>query len=295
MRLAAPAKLNLYLHVTGKRADGYHLLDGLVAFADVHDTLTLSPASALAFSIDGPFAPELADIESNLVVRAARALGAAAERRPDFAIHLIKRLPVASGIGGGSADAAACLTGLARLWDIDPAGPIVHGVAEALGADIPACVAGRAAYIGGVGTELTPAPKLPPAWLVLANPGVALPTADVYRARTGAFSRPMRLDNPPRGAVDLAAELALRTNDLTPPALACVPSIQNVLDALGLRIRDACCRACRAAAPPASDSAADADERRERDAAAIATGDAHPDWWVVPARLLENTAGLKPL
>ena len=144
--LAAPAKLNLYLHVTGKRADGYHLLDSLVAFADIYDTLTLTPAPSLAFTADGPFAGGFGDEDptTNLVVRAARGLGAVVGRDVQIAFHLTKNLPVASGIGGGSADAAAALRGLARLWDIDPLSPVVLGVAAKLGADVPACVAGRA-------------------------------------------------------------------------------------------------------------------------------------------------------
>src|ERR1700690_3251761 len=117
--LAAPAKLNLYLHITGKRTDGYHLLDGLVAFAAIYDTLTLTLAGSFSFSVDGPFADGLGDHETNLVVRAAHTFAAVAGRRPEIALHLIKRLPVASGIGGGSAGAAACIRGLALLWGMD--------------------------------------------------------------------------------------------------------------------------------------------------------------------------------
>src|SRR6201992_853104 len=125
--LAAPAKLNLYLHVTGKRADGYHLLDSLVAFTDIYDTLTLSPAATLAFTAHGPCTGGFGDEDpaTNLVVRAARGLGKAMGRDVPVAFHLTKNLPVASGIGGGSADAAAALRGLARLWGIDPLSPQV--------------------------------------------------------------------------------------------------------------------------------------------------------------------------
>ncbi len=121
--LAASAKLNLYLHVTGRRPDGFHLLDGLVGFADIGDQLAIEPAARLTFTADGPFAADLGDDPStNLVVRAALALAQAMGRKADFALRLTKTLPVASGIGGGSADAAACLRGLAALWGIDPAG-----------------------------------------------------------------------------------------------------------------------------------------------------------------------------
>src|SRR5271168_3358200 len=144
LRLAAPAKLNLYLHVTGKRPDGYHLLDGLVAFIDVYDVLTLTPASGLSFSADGPFSSGFGDDDpsTNLVVRAARGLAEATGYTANVVLHLTKNLPVASGIGGGSADAAACLRGLAQLWGIDPTSPSARDVAASLGSDIPACLEG---------------------------------------------------------------------------------------------------------------------------------------------------------
>src|SRR6201996_5986000 len=232
--LAAPAKLNLYLHVTAKRADGYHLLDSLVAFADIYDTLTLAPAPELRFTADGPFAAGFGeeDPATNLVVRAARGLGEALGREVGVAFHLTKNLPVASGIGGGSADAAAALRGLARLWDIDPLSPAVLGVAARLGADIPACVAGRACYMGGIGTELASAPDLPPAGLLLVNPGVGLSTPSVYKARRGGFTPPARFDAPPVDADALVALLAERRNDLTDPALSLLPVIGGVLNAV---------------------------------------------------------------
>jgi 4-diphosphocytidyl-2-C-methyl-D-erythritol kinase len=233
--LAAPAKLNLYLHVTGKRADGYHLLDSLVAFTDIYDTLTLTPAPSLVFTADGPFAGGFGDEDptTNLVVRAARGLGKAVGRDVPVAFHLTKNLPVASGIGGGSADAAAALRGLARLWDIDPLSPTVLGIAAGLGADVPACVAGRACFMGGIGTELAPAPDLPPAGLLLVNPGVGLSTPSVYRARTGGFTPAMRFDAPRADADALAALLGQRRNDLTDPAVSLLPVIGSVLDAIG--------------------------------------------------------------
>jgi 4-diphosphocytidyl-2-C-methyl-D-erythritol kinase len=234
--LAAPAKLNLYLHVTGRREDGYHLLDSLVAFADIHDVLTITPAPSLAFSADGPFAAAMGtDQAANLVVRAALALAASVGRAPDFALHLTKNLPVASGIGGGSADAAACLRGLARCWDIDPEAPLVYEAAAALGADVPACVSGRACFMGGIGGELSPAFSLPEAGLLLVNPGVALSTPSVYRARHGAFSPPKRFDAPVSDAAALAGLLADRGNDLTAPAIGLAPQIASVIAHVGER------------------------------------------------------------
>ena len=152
-----------------------------------------------------------------------------AEHDVQVAFHLTKNLPVASGIGGGSADAAACLRGLARLWGIAPAAAVVLDVAAKLGSDVPACVAGRACFMGGIGTELSPAPVLPEVGLLLVNPGVGLSTPSVYRARQGGFTPPqMRFDTAPADADTLAALLAERRNDLTEAAASLVPEIDAV-------------------------------------------------------------------
>ena len=284
--LAAPAKLNLYLHVTGKRADGYHLLDSLVAFTDIYDTLTLTPAPSLAFTADGAFACGFGDEDptTNLVVRAARGLGAAVGRDVPVAFHLTKNLPVASGIGGGSADAAAALRGLARLWDIDPLSPEVLAIAAGLGADVPACVAGRACFMGGIGTELAPAPDLPEAGLLLVNPGVGLPTPSVYKARQGGFTPAMRFDAPPADADALAALLDERRNDLTDPAVSLLPVIGSVLDAVGGL---AGCKLARMSGSGATCFGIFADV-----AAAGRAGEAlresHPSWWAAAGRLLTD-------
>ncbi|MDB5397746.1 MAG: ispE [Rhodospirillales bacterium] len=284
--LAAPAKLNLYLHVTGKRADGYHLLDSLAAFIDVHDTLTLTPSSAIAFTTDGLFANGFGDEDpsTNLVVRAARGLAEATGRAADVALHLTKNLPVASGIGGGSADAAACLCGLARLWGLDPGDPAVLGVAAGLGADVPVCVHGRAAYMGGIGTEIAAAPELPPAGLVLVNPGIGLSTPSVYRARRGDFSPAGRFDAPPADAAGLAALLAERGNDLTDAAVSLVPEIAAVLNAIGADER---CLLARMSGSGATCFGIFTDVDEAAAAAALLKRD-HPGWWVAPGRLLSD-------
>ncbi|WP_295049137.1 4-(cytidine 5'-diphospho)-2-C-methyl-D-erythritol kinase [uncultured Paracoccus sp.] len=214
----APAKLNLALHVTGRRADGYHLLDSLVAFAGVGDVVSLEPGP-LSLRIEGPFAAGLSG-DDNLCLRAARLAGA------DAAITLTKNLPVASGIGGGSADAAAVLRGLARMGHPLPART------ERLGADVPVCLASGVARMQGAGEVLTPLPVLPAIPLVLVNPGLALSTPQVFAAMD-------RRDNPglpdiPRfaGLADLAGWLALTRNDLEAPARSIAPVIGQVLDRL---------------------------------------------------------------
>jgi 4-diphosphocytidyl-2-C-methyl-D-erythritol kinase len=290
LTLAAPAKLNLYLHVTGKRADGYHLLDSLVTFTDIYDTLTLAPAPELRFTADGPFAGGFGDEDpaTNLVVRAARGLGEALGREVAVAFHLTKNLPVASGIGGGSADAAAALRGLARLWQVDPLSPTVLGIAAGLGADIPACVAGRACYMGGIGTELAPAPDLPQAGLLLVNPGVGLSTPSVYRARQGGFTPAARFDAPPADAAALATLLGERGNDLTDPAVSLLPTIGEVLAAIG-GLPD--CKLGRMSGSGATCFGIFADiaaAKRAREA----LEQAYPGWWIAPGRLLSDIASL---
>src|SRR5216683_500597 len=216
VRRAAPAKLNLYLHVLGRREDGYHLLDSLVAFADVGDVVTARPAAELSLAVEGPFAPALAgDTTGNLVWRAAMMLAERASRSPAVAITLQKNLPVASGIGGGSSDAAATLMALAELWDLDLLAPRFAGLAASLGADVPVCLYGRTAWLGGIGEALAPAPALPPVSVVLANPGVAVATPVVFKARRGPFSAAARFEAGPPDAAALAALLAIRRNDLT--------------------------------------------------------------------------------
>lgn len=230
VRAFAPAKINLYLHVVGRRADGYHLLDSLIAFADIGDTITATPADALMLSVDGPEAAGLGD--DNLVLRAARLLKERGGIDAGAALHLEKRLPAAGGIGGGSSDAAAALRALSHLWGRPLDDGALLALALDLGADVPACVGGRPVWVGGIGEQLEPAAFLPAAGIVLANPRRPLPTADVFRRRAGPFSSPARFDPVPGDAAGLAAALASRRNDLTETAVALLPEIGAVLDRL---------------------------------------------------------------
>ncbi|HUN45066.1 MAG TPA: 4-(cytidine 5'-diphospho)-2-C-methyl-D-erythritol kinase [Stellaceae bacterium] len=284
VRRAAPAKLNLYLHVTGRRPDGYHLLDSLVAFADIGDELVAEPAPALSLAVEGSFAAALADENpaSNLVWRAATALAERAGRPPAVALTLRKSLPVASGIGGGSSDAAATLSALAELWSLDLAAPRFAGLATALGADVPVCLMGRTAWLGGIGEELAPAPALPAAWVVLANPGVAVATPAVFKARRGPFSAPARFESRPADAAALARLLAARRNDLTDAAIGIAPEIAEVLEALGSRAGALITRMCGSGATCYALFAEEAAAR----VTAAALGKAQPRWWVAAARLL---------
>jgi len=224
---AAPAKLNLCLHVTGRRADGYHLLDSLVVFADVADHVRASLGQGLSLTLTGPEGLGLAAEPDNLVLRAARAMGVT-----DAALVLEKRLPVASGIGGGSADAAATLRALARLT-----GKPLPGEADVLrlGADVPVCLAGRPARMSGIGETLVPLLTLPPLWCVLVNPRVAVPTPQVFAALASRENAPVP-DLPASALVSapaFAAWLGLHSrNDLVPPAREVAPVLAQVQSAL---------------------------------------------------------------
>ena len=215
----AYAKINLALHVRARRTDGYHELETLFAFAQDGDRLSGALADDLSLTLSGPHAAGLDGEPNNLILRAARGLQVATRTTYGAALHLDKHLPVAAGLGGGSADAAAALRLLAKLWGIDPADPAVMAVARTLGADVPACVQSVTCFGRGRGDELTPLsdPFLSGTPLLLVNPGIALSTAPVFAGWGG-------LD---RGALD-PADWRNGRNDLTPSAIALVPEIADL-------------------------------------------------------------------
>jgi 4-diphosphocytidyl-2-C-methyl-D-erythritol kinase len=225
----APAKVNLYLHLTGRRGDGYHLLDSLAVFAGIGDSLSAAAAETLSLDVAGPFAGALVGEPDNLVLRAARALAAAAGVTAGARLVLDKHLPVASGIGGGSADAAATLRLLCRLWCLAPPPAVLHRVAVELGADVPACLAAVATRMGGIGERLEPPPVLPACGIVLVNPGIQVATAAVFRTRRGPWSEPAALPAGWDDVAGMAADLGKLRNDLEPAAIALRPVIGAVL------------------------------------------------------------------
>ena len=280
----APAKLNLTLQIVGRRDDGYHLLDSLVAFTEYGDVIEAVPADALSLTMDGPFGAALAgDSAENLVLRAARLLAETAGVAPCARLRLTKNLPIASGIGGGSSDAAATLLALSALWDLRPAAGDLARLGLRLGADVPVCLGGRPARLEGIGERIGPAPDLPPAPIVLVNPGIGLATPAVFRARTGPFSTGAGLSGvlataPPDPAA-LARALAPYENDLARPAITLLPVIAEILAMLdtapGRLIARMSGSGATCFALFAEDSAADA-------AAAAA---ARQGWWTAATRL----------
>jgi len=273
----APAKVNLSLHVTGQRADGYHLLDSLVVFADVGDGLTVSPASELSLRVTGPRAEGVPTGAENLVLRAARLLDPGRGAR----LTLDKHLPAAAGIGGGSSDAAAALRVLARLWGLPL--PVAEATAV-LGADVPVCLEARPRRMSGIGDQLSDVPPLPPAWLVLVNPGVPVSTPAVFRALARKDGAPMPDVPACADAATFAAFLLGLRNDLELPARALQPQVSEVLAALGAQTGCLLARMSGSGATCFGLFAAEAPAR----GAAAALAAAAAGWWVQAARMLPS-------
>jgi 4-diphosphocytidyl-2-C-methyl-D-erythritol kinase len=227
----APAKVNLDLRVTGRRPDGYHELDSIVTFAASADRLTFAPDPELKLALSGPFVAALTGQADNLVLRAACRLADHAGCSPHVRITLDKRIPVAAGLGGGSADAAATLRGLCRLWRLELTLADLLPLALELGADVPVCLLSRPTRMRGIGERLEPI-ELPALDLVLANPNQAVPTAQVFAA-VGSCGSVRGPDRPmPGDRADLLAWLAARGNDLEAPVRRLAPAIVEVIEAL---------------------------------------------------------------
>lgn len=231
----APAKINLFLHVGPVADDGYHPLASLVAFADVGDAVTVTRAGALSLAVTGPFGEALAGEGDNLILRGLRALGEAAGiGAPPVAVTLDKQLPIAAGLGGGSADAGTAIRLAAQLLDLDLDEAALEAVAGVVGADGPMCLRARPAWATGRGDDLTDEPRLPPLHAVLLNPGVASPTGAVYRAYDdapagGADCPEAPADWSPAAVIDW---LKGQRNDLEAPALRVTPEIAEALSAM---------------------------------------------------------------
>lgn len=276
----APAKINLTLRVLGRRTDGYHELESLVAFADLVDTLTLQPGDAVELDVSGPFAAASGNATDNLVLKAAAALGQRVSGLKAGHFLLAKHIPVAAGIGGGSADAAAALRLLARANGMSADDARLMDAARVVGADVPVCLASKACIMRGVGEQLSPPLDLPRLPAVLVNPGVALGTRDVFAKFNGPRGGPP-LGDVPNEPRELITFLEKHGNDLAAPAIACAPVIETVLaelyDAPGSLLArmsgsGATCFALFASAGEAA-------------AAARLVKNKHKDWWTTAATI----------
>jgi 4-diphosphocytidyl-2-C-methyl-D-erythritol kinase len=276
----APAKVNLTLAVLGRRADGYHLLDSLVAFADVGDRLTLAPGDTLSLKVHGDTAAAAGPTDDNLAFKAAQAFKAELPDMKSGRFKLAKRVPVAAGLGGGSSDAAAALRLLARANRLDLADPRLIKIARRLGADVPVCVDPRPRRMRGIGEILSAPLAMPKLPAVLVNPGVAMPTRDVF-ARLGLRpggprKRATRALSLPAGRDDLVAFLAGEGNDLEPAAVDLQPVVARVLAALR---SEPGCGLARMSGSGATCFGLFASPRAAA-AAARKLSSAQPGWWV---------------
>lgn len=278
----APAKVNLALHVTGRRDDGYHLLDTLVVFTGTGDRIRAAAADSDGFTITGPFAADIPADGTNLVLKARDLLhGIAGARAHPVRIELEKALPAASGIGGGSSDAAATLRALARLWGLSLSADDLAALALPLGADLPMCLAARTLRAQGIGERLTPVEGLPGLDIVLVNPGVAVATPAMFAALANRANPPLDALPARPDFSTLLEWLAAARNDLEAPAVATVPEIASCLAALrhggaALARMSGSGATCFGLYPTRQDAA--------RAAAAIAAG--QPLWYVRATRTL---------
>jgi 4-diphosphocytidyl-2-C-methyl-D-erythritol kinase len=282
LRAKARAKINLFLHVTGRRANGYHELDSLVVFADIADELTVSAHDALHLNVTGRFAQAAGPDADNLVVRAAYALQQAAGITVGAALDLTKNIPAGAGLGGGSADAAAALQLLNVFWQLHFSDTALAEIGLSLGADIPVCLAGKPMRMTGIGEVLKPVPGLAPLHVVLTHPGTGLSTPAVFKTLAGRWSG----SGPDFGAEmanqhGLLALLAATKNDLEAPAIDLAPEIGVILS--GLRSQPDCLLARMSGSGsacfglfPNGDAAATAANRLTI---------AHPGWWVANGQI----------
>jgi 4-diphosphocytidyl-2-C-methyl-D-erythritol kinase len=277
VRAFAPAKVNLALHVTGKRPDGKHLLDSLVGFASIGDVVTVKPGAPSGVTVSGPEAGGVPTDSSNLVAKVAAAFWPA----EPLQIHLLKNLPAASGIGGGSADAAACFRAICQLRGATKDARAMRSLLS-LGADIPMCVRSAPAHIRGIGEEIGLLDNFPHLPIVLASPRVEVSTAAVFASLDQPDNAVM--EDFPRDLSDQAALitwLKRQRNDLQPAAIRLVPAVSQVLN------RILATQNCRLARMSGSGATCFGlyDTHQQAEAAAKALRAAHPDWWVIATQL----------
>ncbi len=277
----AYAKINLYLSVTAIREDGYHELDSLFAFAEFGDALSFSLSDDLSLRVDGPFGADIPDTNDNLVLRAAHALREATGCPAGAEISLVKNLRVASGIGGGSADAAAALRGLNRLWELNLNEVELAQLGATLGADVPACVGSQPVHVTGIGDVFEPCAMPDGLWLVLVSPGEPVSTPVVFdlydqSAQPQSVSLPAPANNRHHWIEDMNA----RSNDLEPAARSLVPAISDVISRIS---EEPGCWVARMSGSGATCFGLFDDEIAANAAAEAITAD-HP-WWAVATRL----------
>lgn len=287
LHIFSPAKINLYLHITGRMDNGYHALDSLVGFVDVGDTITITPADEFCFNVDGPFAKSFHAKEldsspssSNIAVKAAWDLSRALQKPLNVCVSLSKNLPLASGIGGGSANAAAVVWGLMEYWDIPKDGDFSQNhlgeLLLQLGADVPVCFHCTPARLRGIGEILDPAPLMEETPIVLIHPGKPCNTAQIFAHYLGEFHDAQTLPHDLQRFDDFILFLCNRSNDLYSAACDIVPEIKNIVASLdGYKG----CALARMSGSGSTCFGLFEDEVDARNAAKEIAAD-NPDWWI---------------
>ena len=282
--LLAPAKVNLFLHIFGKRSDGMHLLDSLITFAGIYDSITIKPSPELNLSLKGPFSNKNISIKNNLVLKAAKALAKYSNIEPKIDIVVAKEIPVASGLGGASVDAAATLKLLTIYWDLNIGNKTLYNIAENLGADVPACLVGKTIRAEGVGEILKEATELPPCWFVFVNPGIQLMTKEVFEIGLDKFNNKYKNEEYPDNIQELEKMFSKTQNGLLKSAIQLVPEIELVIKKLRdtKNIIDARLNGsgatCFGVFPTENDAKI----------AAQTISKANPDWWIKAAPLINK-------
>ena len=256
----APAKVNLMLHVTGKRSDGYHLLNTLISFIDLADILRVDDADSYSLAVDGPFADHAPVGEDNLVTRAVRAMEKAAGKTADVFVQLTKNIPAGAGLGGGSSDAAAMMHALNERWNNVFKWQQLQDIGLKIGAELPVCLAGGAHFVSGIGEIIHPA-QIPSFEAVIVWPGKKLATKDVFAVHKAAFSAPVKIPDRVSGSW-----ISMQRNDLTEAATLLQPVVRAVIAETGGRMSGSGSAVCAITHEP--------------EKLAIAVSEAHPEWWV---------------
>jgi len=282
-KVFAPAKINLFLHLTRKRRDGYHELQSLISFADIGDYISIEPADSFSFNIDGDFSANFIENEqkahldcSNLVVRAARALSQLSNQALKVKITLTKNLPLAAGLGGGSSDAAAAIWGLQQFWGIESNEKYLLPLMIKLGADVPVCFNCQTSLVEGIGETLLPVNQIEEIPILIINPLISCPTQDIFLRHNGIFNKKINLPEYFESVFGYIDFLKSTNNDLYQPATQLIPEIGNIINAM--EAQESCLLARMSGSGASCFALFETIEQANQ--AKLAILDENPDWWV---------------
>lgn len=282
-KIFAPAKINLFLHLTRKRRDGYHELQSLISFADIGDYISIEPADSFSFNIDGDFSANFIENEqkshldcSNLVVRAARALSQLSNQVLKVKITLTKNLPLAAGLGGGSSDAAAAIWGLQQFWGIKSDEKYLLPLMTKLGADVPVCFNCQTSLVEGIGETLLPVNQIEEIPILIINPLISCPTQEIFLRHNGIFNKKINLPNYFESVFDYIDFLKSTNNDLYQPATQLIPEIGNIINAM--EAQESCLLTRMSGSGASCFALFETIEQANQAKQAIL--DENPDWWV---------------